>query len=280
MTAPARRESILRVLARFASRISLPAVWITGLALVTAVAGFGPPGYLAGPLFAGCVVLLFIAPRGDSEAAPVPVGVPVAGTWRALNSPGTKIPSHGVHDYAQTFAIDLVRIADEPEQGSSRRIRIVSFRKPREYPAFGAAVIAPVSGRVVVARDRWDRDHRSRDSIAGLAYFMIENIVRSLLGRSRVLGNHIVIDAGNSVYAVVAHLRRNSAGVQFGQYVRRGEFLAECGNSGNSTEPHVHFQLQDRPGAGAAGIPFRFESADGSDIGVPANGETIVSRTG
>ncbi len=68
-----------------------------------------------------------------------------------------------------------------------------------------------------------------------------------LLGPGRILGNHVVLDLGDEVYAALAHLRRGSVRVRPGDRVAAGQQLAACGNSGNSTEPHLHFQLMDHP---------------------------------
>lgn len=55
--------------------------------------------------------------------------------------------------------------------------------------------------------------------------------------------------------------------------MRAGRQLAECGNSGNSSEPHIHFQLMDTSRAAfAAGLPFRFTEAE-----TPKNGEPFVA---
>ena len=75
-----------------------------------------------------------------------------------------------------------------------------------------------------------------------------------------LLGAVGVFLAAVGVYAVLAHLRRGSLRVRKGQSVRAGDVLAECGNSGNSTEPHLHFQLMDHPNpVFAAGLPVSFE---------------------
>jgi murein DD-endopeptidase MepM/ murein hydrolase activator NlpD len=88
-----------------------------------------------------------------------------------------------------------------------------------------------------------------------------------------------VLDLGDGAYAAVAHLRQGSVLVRPGQRVSAGAELAECGNSGNSTEPHVHFQLMDHPRpAFAAGLPFRFTHTDTRD-GLSKNEEPFVANT-
>jgi murein DD-endopeptidase MepM/ murein hydrolase activator NlpD len=108
-----------------------------------------------------------------------------------------------------------------------------------------------------------------------------ENMARELGGPARLLGNHVVIELEPSTYALVAHLRRGSVDVRPGDRVRAGDPVASCGNSGSSTEPHVHFQLMDDPRPLlAAGLPFRFTSAageDGSPAPLPAAGDVIVA---
>ena len=60
--------------------------------------------------------------------------------------------------------------------------------------------------------------------------------------------------------------------------VRRGQVLGRCGNSGNSSEPHLHFQLMDHPHHSvAAGLPFTFEDAH-RQAWVPHGGELVEAR--
>jgi len=74
---------------------------------------------------------------------------------------------------------------------------------------------------------------------------------------------------------VLAHLRRGSLRVGPGDRVTAGEQVADCGNTGNSTEPHVHLQLMDHPSVlFAAGLPLRFDrfEVDGVEQhGVPSS---------
>lgn len=58
-------------------------------------------------------------------------------------------------------------------------------------------------------------------------------------------GNYVVVQHGPKAFAVYAHLRRASASVQIGDWVERGQPLAQVGNSGSSSEPHLHVHMAD-----------------------------------
>ena len=188
-----------------------------------------------------------------------------------MNGPADRVPSHGTHGHGQTFALDLVY---EPHEGARPEFgKGAAFRSPEEFPAFGQEILAPVDGEVVAVHDR-ARDHLTRSTWPAVGYMVLESFVRELAGSRRVLGNVVVIDAGDGSYAVLAHLQRGSAQVRAGDRVRAGDVVGRCGNSGNSSEPHIHFQLMDHPWALiAAGLPLRFRGTDG----VPANDEALVA---
>ncbi|MCX4771072.1 M23 family metallopeptidase [Streptomyces sp. NBC_01285] len=243
------------------------------------------------PAAAAVALALTTGRRGRAAAADprpaVEVEPPVTGRWTALNSPADKVPSHGVHAYGQTYAIDIVaepgaESEAEPKAGSEGepvpvRPKFRSLwpvaRRNHHFPAFGAPLLAVADGTVVHA-SHGSRDHLSRNSIPALVYLMlIEASVRDVRGAGAIVGNHIVLDLGDGMYAMYAHLRHGSLRVREGEKVRAGQPLAECGNSGNSTEPHVHFQLMDDPDLDVAvGIPFTWRG-----IGVPANGEAFTA---
>jgi hypothetical protein len=214
-----------------------------------------------GVALAGFSIATTFAPGGYVKREPVPVHSPVQGRWIAVNSPADKVPSHGVHSAGQAYAIDLVHWPDPTTPWKPLHPWPLLCR-PEEFPGFGQPIFAPADGKVVKTRNSW-RDHWSRNSWPALVYATIEGSARELFGPGALLGNYVVIHLGDGIYAALAHLKRGSVTVEKGQDVRAGQQLAECGNSGNSSEPHLHFQLMDtaRP-AIAAGLPFSFVGND------------------
>src|SRR5699024_315037 len=78
---------------------------------------------------------------------------------------------------------------------------------------------------------------------------------------------------GGAVFVALCHLRRGSIAVRPGQAVRIGERLADCGNSGNSTEPHLHLQAMSAPDpTSARAVPFTFPG------GLPRGGRIVDGR--
>lgn len=196
------------------------------------------------------------SPRADNES-PRTMHAPVTGRWVAINSPATKVPSHGVRTLGQAFAVDILQASDLPREGALGW----QWRQaaPQEFPSFGEPVLAAGSGVVIAAHDS-KRDHRARNTWPGLIYMMtLEALGRELAGPRSIIGNHVILDHGNGTFSMYAHLKHGSAAVRVGQKVRVGDLLGAVGNTGNTSEPHLHFQLMDRPQAAmAAGLPFRW----------------------
>ncbi|WP_435975649.1 M23 family metallopeptidase [Streptomyces sp. Qhu_M48] len=242
------------------NRQGMGPLWFTGIAL------------LVGGLLMRRAMTLGQRPPSD-EAPPLALAIPVSGRWMARNGPATKVPSH-THNLAQTYAIDLAR---RPAPDPVWLWPVA--RRPESYPSFGEPLFAPSDARVVSVSDT-QRDHLTRSSLGGLFYVLAEAFVRSLGSPRHLLGNHVVLDLGDGVYAVFAHLRRRSAAVAAGDLVTRGQKLAECGNSGNSSEPHLHFQLMDSPDiTSARGLRFTWRFRDDEGVeheGAPADNTCFV----
>lgn len=215
-----------------------------------------PPLALATTIFISAL-LINVAPRA-AEHAPYTMSVPVLGRWAALNTPGQKLPSHGTRFLGQYAAVDILR-PTTPETPAKVRVTWRNSR-PQEYPSFGEPVYSMAQGLVVRASGR-SKDHRARNTWQGLAYMMtLEGLIRSLGGNNAIFGNHVIVLHDDGTAAVYAHLQKGSVTAQAGQHVRVGTQLGEVGNTGNSSEPHLHVHLMDRadPNA-AAGLTMTWE---------------------
>ena len=82
-------------------------------------------------------------------------------------------------------------------------------------------------------------------------------------------GNHVLIESRGTVVAL-CHLQQNSVQVRAGQTMTVGDPIGRCGNSGNSTEPHVHIQAGDSADFDRAeAVPITFAGS------VPANRQIV-----
>jgi hypothetical protein len=240
------------------ARIRFPLLVLGAVVLLSSPI-VGPPGIVVLGVFVAYIVLVRV---GSAGGEPTVVRPPVVGRWRAINSPADRVPSHGIQAYGQAYAVDLVH---EPEEGARPgQCWWPLARRAADFPAFGQPILAPADGVVVRVHDR-ERDHWSRNSWPSLLYVIVEGLLRELTGPNRIVGNNVVIDIGDGRHVLAAHLQRGSISVAVGQPVRAGEPIARCGNSGNSSEPHLHLQVMDHPNLlVAAGLPMAF---DGYEIG-------------
>lgn len=232
------------------------------------------------------------------DGLPVEVGLPLRGEWTALNTPAFRVPSHGTHFFAQTYAFDFVRLGGKPASTLSVRqlvrkggiLRLCTVGAPlTDFYGYGEPVVAPFDGTVVEASD--GLEERDPVLVPRDLYVALANGLRSkeriAADIPRIAGNYLILasDAGQ-VFAVLAHLKMGSVRPQSGERVARGQVVGAVGHSGNSTAPHLHFQLMD--GADpleARGLPCCFDAyerrVDGAwqsvARGVPGRGEVFRS---
>ena len=215
----------------------------------------------------------------------VVLSLPLAGRCLVQNSPARRVPSHGTDVMAITYAIDLVPVDARGRSAGGRDWRtLLATEPPERFLGFGAPVLAPAGGTVVHVHEG-EPDHPARRSQLALVPYMLGQAGRLRRGAAALAGNHVVLElAAGRGYVALVHLQRGSIRVGQGQVVHLGQQLAACGNSGNSTEPHVHLQVMD--GADpmtARGVPMAFtrfrEYRRGTnrivESGLPAEGSVI-----
>ena len=193
---------------------------------------------------------------------PLRASLPFTGKWKVQNSPLRRVPSHGTHLLATTYAIDFVGVDDAGRTAPTVSWRTAFGTEPPElFFAFGRPILAPVSGQVVAVHDG-EPDHESRRSQLALVPYLLGQQARLRQGAAAIAGNYVLIQTADGGAVVgVMHLRSGSLLVRAGQQVLEGQQVGDCGNSGNSTQPHVHVQAMDRPDPWTAnGLPLVFRS--------------------
>jgi hypothetical protein len=215
------------------------------------------------------------------------VDFPLRGEWVAVNTPAKRIPSHGTDALGERYAFDFLRIDRRKGfhfyRGSGARYWTVGLPLERCY-CWGESIRAPFDGVVVKARDgiaERRRLHPVGDRLRALKNGLTFDPARSDL--DLLIGNHVILE-GSGLFAGFAHMVPGSVAVAPAQGVRTGEPLGKVGHTGNSTAPHLHFQLMDRADLMTAkGLPCAFKEyeafRDGRWVkvndGIPGFGERI-----
>ena len=193
---------------------------------------------------------------------PVVVALPLRGEWSVERTPAHRIPSHGTDVLGQRYAYDLIRTDHRPGShlhpaGTLRWLALGG--RTRDHYGWGQPVHAALDGLVVQALDgvaerQWLHVVRESWSVVRTTV----GSARRGLDPARLAGNHVITETAGT-YALYAHLAPGSVAVTRGQQVRAGEILGQVGHSGNSTAPHLHFQLMDSADPlQAKGIPCAF----------------------
>jgi hypothetical protein len=110
---------------------------------------------------------------------------------------------------------------------------------PGAVAGWGRSILAPAAGTVVVARG--DRPDQPVTGVSDPAFFA------PAFPQGGDPGNHVVIDHGNDEFSMLAHLQHGSLRVDVGDRVEQAQPIGRLGNSGDTSSPHVHHQLQSGP---------------------------------
>ncbi|MFD4422982.1 M23 family metallopeptidase [Agromyces sp. NPDC058484] len=201
----------------------------------------------------------------------------MAGRLMARNSPARRVPSHGTHLMGTTYAIDLIPVDERGRSAPWNWRALVGVEPAARFVGFGAPVFAPCAGRVVIVHDG-EADHEARRSQLTLIPYMARQPDRIRAGAAGVAGNHVVIAIDPvGPFVLLAHLRRGSIRVRPDDRIEVGAEVAACGNSGNSTQPHLHLQATDSTDWNTArGLPIAFRTARGLEL--PRESEIVTVR--
>ena len=200
------------------------------------------------------------------ERAAVAISPPVRGEWAAFNGPSNAsghrrlvLALDGHTASGQRFAIDFLQV---DSAGNSRRPG-TDASKNSNYYAYGTELLAVADGVVAATKDSIP------ENVPGGRAVKID--------LTTVGGNFVGIDIGGGKYALYAHVQPGSLRVKVGDRVKRGQVIALLGNSGNSTEPHVHFQIADGPSFLAAeGLPYATDFEVLGNCGIGGNPPKIT----
>ncbi len=180
------------------------------------------------------------------------IGPPLKGQhWVAVNGccvPGSVhraagVPVNGSIFFGQRFAIDWMQLDEGGRfvHGDSANVH--------NFTCYGADILAVADGTVIETEN--DLEDQKPGVLPDPKTINIENVD----------GNHVILDLGGGVYAFYAHMQKNGVAVHAGDHVTRGQVLGKLGNTGNTSGPHLHFQLMDSPSAlGSQGLPYVIDS--------------------
>jgi murein DD-endopeptidase MepM/ murein hydrolase activator NlpD len=205
---------------------------------------------------------LTFTPRPDLPADPhagrplkAHLRLPFDGQWWVMWGGDTATDNYHVIAPDQRHAYDIVMWKDGGTHAGDGK-------QNEDYYCWGQPIVAPADATVT------EVENGAPDNAPGV------------MDPEHKAGNHVVLDLGNGEHALIAHMQQGSVLVKAGDKVTRGQRLGLTGNSGNTTEPHVHFHVQDDPTLfEGAGVPVWFDSVctDGKPAArtSPLHGEFI-----
>lgn len=190
-------------------------------------------------------------PDAKSFEPQVAYRLPFRGTWRVANGGISQQDSHSWDILTQRYAYDFLMVdeAGKSYRGDGQRLE--------DYYCYGQDILAPADGCVLQLKDSIPDHQQPGDS-------SIDWSVRDFRG------NFIVLKHAQGEYTFLAHFQPGSLQVKKGNTVKQGQLLGRCGNSGHSTEPHLHIHLQDHPNFYLGmGLPLPFEQMVAQAEGQP-----------
>jgi Peptidase family M23 len=195
------------------------------------VGSIQPPG--AAPVHAEFVVGTVDVAKQTAPVLSWPVG---AGDWYMSDGCCADdthhrrglAPINGAYMVPQRFAIDFYKLDDQ------HRAWVGDPSKLASYVTYNQPILAAAAGTVVAALDGLPNNDQLPKPPA------IPSI-------DHTVGNHVIVEVGPGQYLLYAHMDPGSVATKVGDRVEKGQQLGRIGTSGNSTVPHLHFQVLTEP---------------------------------
>ncbi|MFL6375772.1 MAG: peptidoglycan DD-metalloendopeptidase family protein [Pyrinomonadaceae bacterium] len=160
-----------------------------------------------------------VKPRNTSRNK-TPLDLPFKGDWFVFWGGDTVEQNYHQDAATQRFAFDILKV------DASGKTHSGDGKRNEDYFAFGQEIVADADGVVT-------------DVVTG-----VKDNVPGILNPLMAVGNFVMIRHANGEVSVFCHLKFGSTRVKVGDTVKAGQTIGLCGNTGNSTEPHLHYQVQ------------------------------------
>lgn len=202
--------------------------------------------YDADHMITGIYLKPFVIYNSDQRLTENQYRLPICDDWFVIWGGTNEFDNYHYAYENQRYAYDLVRVKNCATFEGTGLVN-------ENYYAFGADIVSPLHGKVVKVVDG------------------IKDNTPGEMDEQHPAGNYIIIEHPNEEYSMIAHIKKDSIVVNEGDLVKEWQLLGQCGNSGNSSEAHIHFQVMDRPQFDdAKSIRIQFQNQN-----EPVQGDTV-----
>jgi murein DD-endopeptidase MepM/ murein hydrolase activator NlpD len=186
-----------------------------------------------------------------------PLILPVKGNWYAAAGPSAH--THHRWGFMEEFAYDFIQF------GNDNLTYKDDYTKPANYYCYGKEVLAVSAGEVVSILEGVDDAEIYPKDLPQNQYMNFirkrQNDLITKFGITGLNGNSVILKLADNEYAFYAHMQKGSVTVKQGDKVVQGQVIGRIGNSGNTTEPHLHFQVNETSDVfNSRSLPTRFSN--------------------